>query len=194
MVGGDFWIPVELKSLPPEDCSRAVPVCRFFEGDFGKVLVAAELRGVCAVFFDGGGGEAAAGFRGRFPNVELRFGNCPVLDSVAGLLASPLRFALGGWALPVVVCGSEFQVAVWEAVLRIPFGATASYSDVAVAVGRPGAVRAVGAAVGRNPVPVVVPCHRVVCSSGRLGGFHWGAAAKRRLLAWEAGFARGCRN
>lgn len=96
--------------------------------------------------------------------------------------------------MPVVVCGSGFQVAVWEAVLRIPFGSTASYSDVAVAVGRPGAVRAVGAAVGRNPVPVVVPCHRVVCSSGSLGGFHWGVAAKRRLLAWEAGFDCGCRN
>lgn len=194
MVGGEPWAPVSLTVLPAEDFSRLAPVCRFFEVDFGRVLVAAVTGGLCAVSLDGGGGEAVADFCARFPGAELRFGDCRVLDAVARLLASPSCFARGGEVLPVVVCGSGFQVAVWQAVLRIPFGATASYSDVAVAVGRPGAARAVGAAVGSNPVPVVVPCHRVVCSSGRLGGFRWGAAAKGRLLAWEAGFACGCLN
>lgn len=194
MVGGDFLIPVSLTSLQPGDYSRLEPVCRLFEADFGQVLVAAVAGGVCAVFFEDGGGEAVAGFRGRFRNAELRFGDCRILDAVADFLVSPPGFARGGEALPVVVCGSGFQVAVWEAVSRIPFGAAASYSDVAVAVGCPGAARAVGAAVGRNPVPVVVPCHRVVCSSGSLGGFRWGVAAKRRLMAWEAGFASSCGN
>lgn len=128
MVGGEPWAPVSLTVLPAEDFSRLAPVCRFFEVDFGRVLVAAVTGGLCAVSLDGGGGEAVADFCARFPGAELRFGDCRVLDAVARLLASPSCFARGGEVLPVVVCGSGFQVAVWQAVLRIPFGATASYS------------------------------------------------------------------
>lgn len=193
MVGRDSWIPTSVTVLSPAGFSRLRPVCRFFEADFGRVLVAVVSGGVCAVFFDGGGHDAVADFGCRFRDADLRFGDSVHLDAVAALFVSPHDFVRRGGVLPVVVCGSGFQVAVWEAVLRIPLGATASYSDVAAAIGHPAAARAVGAAVGGNLAPFVVPCHRVVRSSGCLGGFHWGVEVKRRLLAWEAGFAS-CRN
>ncbi|MEM1228928.1 MAG: methylated-DNA--[protein]-cysteine S-methyltransferase [Pseudomonadota bacterium] len=82
--------------------------------------------------------------------------------------------------------GTEFQRAVWQALTRIPYGETCSYGDIAAAIGRPKAVRAVGAANGRNPLPIVVPCHRVIGSNGSLTGFGGGLENKERLLALEA--------
>jgi len=89
--------------------------------------------------------------------------------------------------LRVVLIGSDFEVRVWETLLRIPLGGAATYAAVASALGAPKAARAVGAAVGRNPVSFVVPCHRVLGSGGALTGYHWGLTRKRALLGWEAG-------
>jgi AraC family transcriptional regulator of adaptative response/methylated-DNA-[protein]-cysteine methyltransferase len=89
-------------------------------------------------------------------------------------------------AFRVVVTGTPFQVEVWRALLRIPFGARVSYGDLAAMVGRPDAVRAVGTAVGRNPVAFLIPCHRVVRTGGGMGGYMWGVERKRAMLAWEA--------
>ena len=91
--------------------------------------------------------------------------------------------------LPIVLIGSDFQIRTWEALLETPFGGVTTYSDIAVQVGKPGAARAVGAAVGRNPISFVVPCHRVVGKSGNLTGYHWGLRRKRAILGWEAGIA-----
>jgi methylated-DNA-[protein]-cysteine S-methyltransferase len=85
--------------------------------------------------------------------------------------------------------GSEFQLSVWRALLDIPFGEVRTYGELAEALGRPGAARAVGAANGQNPVAIRVPCHRVVAAGGRLGGYSAGLEVKRRLLAHEAAFA-----
>jgi methylated-DNA-[protein]-cysteine S-methyltransferase len=87
--------------------------------------------------------------------------------------------------LPLAPIGTDFQKAVWDALCAIPYGETRSYADVARAIGRPTATRAVGAATGRNPISIVVPCHRVIGSSGALTGFAGGLTAKRRLLALE---------
>jgi methylated-DNA-[protein]-cysteine S-methyltransferase len=87
--------------------------------------------------------------------------------------------------LPLALNGTPFQLKVWRALLRIPFGATASYGDIAAAIGRPGASRAVGGANHRNPIPIVVPCHRVIGSDGSLTGYGGGEDRKRRLLALE---------
>ena len=87
----------------------------------------------------------------------------------------------------VAVTGTPFQMAVWRALVGIPFGATTTYGRLAAQLGKPGAARAVGQAVGANPVAVLVPCHRVVGANGRLGGYFWGPACKRRLLRWEGG-------
>jgi AraC family transcriptional regulator of adaptative response/methylated-DNA-[protein]-cysteine methyltransferase len=91
--------------------------------------------------------------------------------------------------LRVVFIGSDFEIRVWETLLRIPLGKRSTYSDVANHIGKPKAARAVGAAVGRNPVSFVVPCHRVLSKSGSLCGYHWGLTRKRAILGWEAGIA-----
>jgi AraC family transcriptional regulator of adaptative response/methylated-DNA-[protein]-cysteine methyltransferase len=93
--------------------------------------------------------------------------------------------------LRVVLIGTDFEVRVWEALLRVPFGRVTSYSDIAAKVSAPKAARAVGAAVGKNPVCFVVPCHRVIGKSGALTGYHWGLTRKRAILGWEAGQAAG---
>ncbi len=83
--------------------------------------------------------------------------------------------------------GSQFEIKVWETLLKVPAGRAATYGEVARAVGRPNAARAIGRAVGRNPISFVVPCHRIVGSSGALTGYHWGIVRKRAILGWEAG-------
>jgi AraC family transcriptional regulator of adaptative response/methylated-DNA-[protein]-cysteine methyltransferase len=87
--------------------------------------------------------------------------------------------------LCVHISGTNFQIQVWKALLRLPSGETTSYGEVARAVGRPGAARAVGSAVGSNPVAWLIPCHRVLRSDGKLGGYHWGPRRKEAMLAWE---------
>ena len=86
-----------------------------------------------------------------------------------------------------MLIGTDFEVRVWETLLRIPMGRATTYSDIANNIGRPKAPRAVGAAVGKNPISFVVPCHRVIGKSGELTGYHWGLTRKRAMLGWEAG-------
>ncbi|HZV49337.1 MAG TPA: methylated-DNA--[protein]-cysteine S-methyltransferase [Candidatus Dormibacteraeota bacterium] len=111
------------------------------------------------------------------------------------LLAEELEAYLGGglrgFSVPLDLSGTPFQLRVWQELQTIPYGEVRTYRDLAVALGRPTAVRAVGAAVGANPVPILVPCHRVIGSDGRLVGFAAGLDWKRRLLAIEAGAGRG---
>ena len=92
--------------------------------------------------------------------------------------------------LKVVLIGTDFQVRVWQALLRIPMGTACSYSSIAAGIGAPAASRAVGAAVGANPISFVVPCHRALGKSGALTGYHWGLTRKRAILGWEAGHSR----
>ena len=89
--------------------------------------------------------------------------------------------------LKIVFIGTDFEIRVWETILRIPFGKASTYSDIASHIGKPKAARAVGTAVGKNPISFVVPCHRVLEKSGGLGGYHWGLTRKRAILGWEAG-------
>jgi len=106
-------------------------------------------------------------------------------------LAAEQIFNPGQWAadrpLRVVFIGSDFEIRVWETLLRIPLGKATTYSDIAQHLGKPAAARAVGTAVGKNPISFVVPCHRVLGKSGGLCGYHWGLTRKRAILGWEAG-------
>ena len=85
--------------------------------------------------------------------------------------------------------GTDFELRVWETLLKLPLGAATTYSDIAAHIGRPSAARAVGTAVGRNPISFVIPCHRVLGKGGGLCGYHWGLTRKRAILGWEAGVA-----
>ena len=84
--------------------------------------------------------------------------------------------------------GTDFQIQVWKALLEIPFGKTSTYSDIAIAIKNPQALRAVGTAIGRNPVAVIIPCHRVLRSDGGIGGYYWGIEKKKMLLEWEQSY------
>lgn len=114
----------------------------------------------------------------------------PVLAETRAQLTAYFAGTLTQFTVPLDLRGTDFQKAVWTALLAIPFGETRSYADVARAIGRPTATRAVGAANGRNPVSIIAPCHRVVGSNGTLTGFAGGLAAKRFLLAHERGSNR----
>lgn len=160
----------------------------FHASPFGEALAVVAPRGLAGLgFVDEEGGRPAAlvDMRRRWPRARF------VED--AGETASSVARAFdpAEWRadrpLRVVLIGSDFEVRVWETLLRIPLGRAATYADVARSIGSPKAARAVGAAVGRNPISFVVPCHRVIGSSGALTGYHWGLTRKRALLGWEAG-------
>ena len=138
-------------------------------------------KGLCglACAAETGRATAMADLRARWP--EARYHEAP--DRIAPWVEAAFG---GGGDARLHLIGAPFQVKVWEALLRIPTGHVTTYSDIAGAVGHPTAVRAVGTAVGRNPVSWLIPCHRALRKSGGLGGYHWGVPVKRAMLAWEA--------
>ena len=156
---------------------------------FGPVLVARTARGVCAAQFVADEMEAMAWLSRRWPKAALRYvpgGGA----AVAAAMFEPLR-ADGQTPLALRVQGSNFQIQVWRALLSIPYGGFASYGQIAAAVGRPRAARAVGSAVGANPVAWLIPCHRVIRAEGALGEYRWGAERKVELIGWEGAVMAG---
>lgn len=159
----------------------------FHVTQFGIALVMVTDRGLAGLAFADPGGERAAleDMAGRWPNaayVEDLAATAPY----AGRIFDPARWR-SDQPLRVVLIGTDFQVRVWEALLKIPLGRACTYSAIASGIGMPSASRAVGAAVGANPISFVVPCHRAVGKSGALTGYHWGITRKRAMLGWEAG-------
>ncbi|MDJ0858723.1 MAG: bifunctional helix-turn-helix domain-containing protein/methylated-DNA--[protein]-cysteine S-methyltransferase [Dinoroseobacter sp.] len=157
----------------------------WFESPFGLALVMGTDNGICGIAFAAETGEAAAmeDMVSRWPNADF------VED--ADILRPWVHAAFGAQAndlskAPLVLIGAPFQIKVWEALLRIPSGNVTTYSEIAEAIGSPKAVRAVGTAVGRNPISWLIPCHRALRKSGGLGGYHWGLPVKRAMLAHEA--------
>lgn len=159
----------------------------FHPSPFGEAILVATERGLAGLGFVDEGGRAAAlaDMRRRWPKaeyVEDRGATEPlarrIFDPLSWQPERPLR---------VVLIGTDFEVRVWQTLLRIPLGRATTYSDIAAKVGKPAAARAVGAAVGKNPISFVVPCHRVLGRSGALTGYHWGLTRKQAILGWEAG-------
>ena len=148
----------------------------------GPMLVAATDRGVCRLSF----GEDGADLAARFPRAALIEGGADFAALFAEVVAAVERPG-DSRHIPLDVQGTAFQEAVWQELRRIPAGETRSYAQIAAAIGRPGAVRAVGSANGANNVAVLIPCHRVIQSGGALGGYAYGEAIKRELLAREKG-------
>ncbi|ETR77719.1 6-O-methylguanine-DNA methyltransferase [Afipia sp. P52-10] len=163
----------------------------FHPSPFGTAIVIATERGLAGLAFADPGDEPAAfaDMRRRWPHATY------VADAAETARLAQRIFDPGLWQkdqpLRVVLIGTDFEVRVWETLLRIPMGRAATYSDVAQSIARPKASRAVGAAVGRNPVSFVVPCHRVLGKSGALTGYHWGITRKQAMLGWEAGQVQG---
>ena len=200
-----YDLTVALEAITPGDLGRGGAGLTIHYGvhatPLGAALVAVTDRGVLSLrFLDPPRTEAEAieAVQREWPNARLSEdagATAPVVEHIAARFAAagvPGGGAAGDGAaaaprpLTVLAGGTNLQVRVWDALLRIPEDRVVSYSEVARAAGRPGAARAVANAVGRNPVAVLVPCHRVLRSTGELGGYRWGATRKRALLAREA--------
>ena len=158
----------------------------FHASPFGRALVMATERGMAGLAFSEGDDEAAlADMTRRWPKAAY------LRNDEATRPYARRAFDRGAWnehePLRVVLIGTDFQIRVWEGLLDVPFGQATTYGELAAKVGRPSASRAVGAAVGRNPISFVVPCHRCVGSTGALTGYHWGLTRKRAMLGWETG-------
>jgi AraC family transcriptional regulator of adaptative response/methylated-DNA-[protein]-cysteine methyltransferase len=157
----------------------------FHPSPFGECLLATTRRGICGlVFVENGAREAALdGLKRRWARAEFVHDpqtTRPALEQIFRLFQGQ-----AGPPARLLLSGTNFQIKVWEALLRIPPGRVVSYADIALQIGLPRSARAVGNAVSRNPIAVIIPCHRVIRKAGDLGGYRWGIARKKALLGWE---------
>jgi AraC family transcriptional regulator, regulatory protein of adaptative response / methylated-DNA-[protein]-cysteine methyltransferase len=156
----------------------------FAESSLGTVLVAASERGICAIFFGDTQDALRRDLEKQFPRAKIVLGDADfarLTSEVIGLIDDPNA----AFDLPLDIRGTSFQHRVWEALRQIPVGSTASYAEIATAIGRPNAARAVARACASNRIAVVIPCHRVVRSDGSLSGYRGGVARKRAFLNKE---------
>ena len=157
----------------------------FHPSPFGIALAMITSHGLCGLSFNDDGGDQAAlvDMKSRWPNAQYTEDSARTAPYVARIFGNikdnqPIR---------ITMIGSDFEISVWETLLKIPMGRAVAYSHIAASIGKPNAARAVGAAVGRNPISFVVPCHRALGKSGALTGYHWGLTRKKAILGWEAG-------
>lgn len=154
----------------------------FAESPFGEIVVARTWDGVCDLqFLDYNRLET-------IHELAARWGEYTPTTQSDTMAETVERVVFEGYDHPLKldVTGSDFQIRVWREVMKIPFGHTASYQQIAEGIGQPAAVRAVATAIGQNPVAVIIPCHRVIHNDGTIGEYHWGRDLKRRLLDWES--------
>ena len=178
---------VKIKPIPQKEWEkRTIISYSFFSSRFGKILVASMSQGISYIGFAFTRESALDELRHRFPNGILRRHKNKQHEHVKKLVA-------GKWKkekkLLLYIKGTDFQLKVWNALLKIPTGSLTTYSKIAVSVGYPKAQRAVGTAIGKNPILYLIPCHRVISQTGKLSGFYWGIEKKIELLnAENAGY------
>jgi AraC family transcriptional regulator of adaptative response/methylated-DNA-[protein]-cysteine methyltransferase len=156
----------------------------WFDSPFGAALVMGTQKGICGIGF-----AAETGTEATMEDLVSRWPKAEFVEDPMRLqpwAASAFGMATKRRETPIILIGAPFQIKVWEALLRIPSGHVTTYGEIAGSIGHPAAVRAVGTAVGRNPISFVIPCHRALRKSGGLGGYHWGLPVKRAMLAWES--------
>lgn len=149
---------------------------------FGKILIASTKKGICSVYMANDMQEAIESLNKKFPNAIIaekkestHLNLLSVFDKKPNT-SNPIQLHLKG---------TEFQIEVWKALLEIPFGKTSTYGNISKAIGNPNACRAVGSAVGDNPIFYLIPCHRVILSTGAIGQYYWGTDVKISILQWE---------
>lgn len=155
----------------------------FAESPFGNILVASTSKGICHMAFADNESMALQELRDRFPKASYQ-------QLVDRFQQTALQLFTRDWNQPEQVKlhlkGTEFQLKVWETLLKIPAGGLSTYRSIAQEMKHPRALRAVGTAIGQNPIAFLIPCHRVIQSSGRFGNYHWGATRKAAMIGWEA--------
>lgn len=155
----------------------------FAESLFGALIVASTAKGVCYMAFDNDEENALNDLKAKFPNA--------VFQRKSDLLQQNALFIFqNDWSKPneikLHLRGTDFQLKVWETLLKIPMGQLSTYGNIAEQIGNPNASRAVGTAIGSNPVAFIIPCHRVIRSSGNMGGYMWGNTRKTAIIGWES--------
>ena len=154
----------------------------FSESPFGNILTAATSKGVCYMAFSENDNRALHLLKLKFPNAEF----CQKSDP---LQLNALSIFKNDWSkldqIKLHLKGTDFQLKVWESLLKIPVGKLSTYGNIANNMGKPNASRAIGTAIGSNPVAFIIPCHRVIQSTGNLGGYMWGTTRKTAIIGWE---------
>lgn len=154
----------------------------FAESPFGPLIVASTPKGICYLAFQEDEAKALSDLTAKFPNATF-------LRKLDLLQQNALFIFQNDWRelhqIKLHLKGTDFQLKVWESLLKIPMGSLSTYGSVADRVGNPGASRAVGTAIGGNPVAFLIPCHRIIQSSGAFGGYMWGATRKAAIIGWE---------
>lgn len=154
----------------------------FAESPFGSLMVASTPKGVCYMAFEEDEQKALQDLQSKFPHATYQ----RKLDLIQ---QNALFIFQHDWSqLPAIklhLKGTDFQLKVWETLLKIPMGKLYSYGDIAEQLGHPNAARAVGTAIGNNPVAFLIPCHRIIQSSGNFGGYKWGNTRKTAIIGWE---------
>lgn len=174
---------VQLERMTSPEASLSINYS-FSESLFGKILIASSSIGVCYMAFYEDQSKAIEQFKVRFPNATIveqydewhRKAKAIFKEEKQDLEMIHLHLQ-----------GTEFQFQVWNELLKIPLGELSTYGEIARKIGKPKASRAVGTAIGSNPVAYIVPCHRVVQKSGKIGGYMWGVPRKRNIISWESG-------
>jgi AraC family transcriptional regulator of adaptative response/methylated-DNA-[protein]-cysteine methyltransferase len=155
----------------------------FVESPFGDIIVAATPKGICHMAFADKPTDAFCILKERFPNARYT----QMVDTIQ---QNAIFIFTQDWnklgEIKLHLKGTDFQLKVWETLLKIPMGRLSTYGDIALKLNNPNASRAVGTAIGDNPVAFLIPCHRVIRSSGELGGYHWGLNRKAAIIGWEA--------
>jgi AraC family transcriptional regulator of adaptative response/methylated-DNA-[protein]-cysteine methyltransferase len=155
----------------------------FADSPFGKLIVASTAKGICQMCFEEDEAQALSNLKAHFPNAKYH----QVVDAFQ---QSALLIFQKDWQqldqIKLHLKGTDFQLKVWESLLKIPLGTVSTYGAMAESIDRPKAARAVGTAIGRNPVAFLIPCHRVIQASGNLGGYMWGETRKSAIVGWEA--------
>lgn len=154
----------------------------FHETRFGWCFIGLTGRGICHMAFEPPGTEPIAELAARWPGAVLREAPAETGAMVDRIFGEATQ---NGVPLRLLVHGTNFQVHVWQALLRVPAGRVISYEDLAAALGRPAATRAVASAVAKNPIGYLIPCHRVIRKSGHFGQYHWGSARKKAMVGFE---------
>ena len=155
----------------------------FAESPFGKLIVASTHKGVCLMFFEDNEDKALNDLKARFPAASFH----QITDKFQ---QDALFIFQKDWKqldqIKLHLAGTPFQLKVWESLLKIPMGRLSTYGDIAQSIDKPKAARAVGSAIGSNPVAFLIPCHRVIQNSGKIGGYMWGPDKKTAIIGWEA--------
>ncbi len=155
----------------------------FAESPFGNIIVASTAKGICHIAFVSDETEALDALIEKFPNAHFK--------QMADLIQQNALFIFTrDWnqlnEIKLHLKGTDFQIKVWETLLKIPMGKLITYGTIASHIENPKASRAVGTAIGHNPVAFLIPCHRVIQSTGSFGGYHWGSTRKTAMIGWEA--------